>query len=500
MKKIFKILSKSGDSIKERVIISGFWVAFFKVLERGFRFIKTLIIARLLAPSDFGLFGIACLAVDAMQTFTETGISTALVQKKGNIKEYLNTAWTIQLFRSAMISAVLFLFAPGIARFFNNSQASPLMRVMAINVLFSGFVNIGVVYFQKDIEFGKQRLISLAKLVVSFSVSLILAFVLRNAWALAWGILAGTIAYCVASYIVHPYRPRIAFNVKKAKELIHFGKWVFASSIVFFLIMQGDDILVGKILGTTALGFYAMAYAISNLGATEITHLISQVMFPAYSKLQNNLPKLKETYLKVLQFTALITFPIAGLTFILAPDFTRLFLGEKWMPMVSAMQMLCIFGVIRSIGATMGPIFYSVGKPKIQTKVASIQLIVIALIIYPLTIRWGILGTSLAVTISNILVLALVVVKVKNIINATYKAFFISIIMPVIATFVMFFVMFLKQISLSSTNSISSFFLGLVLCGIIYFAIIYLWDRMKGYKMRHEIYEIFNNLGGKSCD
>src|SRR4030042_4999343 len=102
-----------------------------------------------------------------------------------------------------------------------------------------------------------------------------------------------------------------------------------------------------------------MAYRISNMPATEITHVVSQVTFPAYSKIQEDVPRLREAYLRVLQLTTFLSFPLAGLIFVLAPDFTKIFLGGKWMPMVPAMQVLCIFGVTRSIGATMGPILYS---------------------------------------------------------------------------------------------------------------------------------------------
>ena len=124
---------------------------------------------------------------------------------------------------------------------------------------------------------------------------------------------------------------------------------------------------MGKLLGVTALGFYQLAYRISNMPATEITHVISRVTFPAYSKLQDDIPKLREAYLKVLQITAFLSFPIAGLIFVLAPDFTKIFLGEKWMPMVPAMQVLVFAGLSRAIAATAGYIFYAVGKPKIDT-------------------------------------------------------------------------------------------------------------------------------------
>jgi len=490
IKRVVNNLMEPGKTLSQRVVKGGFWVFLLRIVNRGFSLIRLVILARILSPNDFGLMGIALLTMATLDTFSQTGFQQALVQKKEDIKSYLDSAWTVLILRGFILFAILFFIAPYAAIFFDAPEAKSIIQVIGFAVLLQAFTNIGVIYFQKELEFNKQFIYQLSGTLADFIVAISAVLILKNVWALVLGLLAGSFARFVVSYLIHPYRPHLSFDLGRAKELFGFGKWVLGSSILVFLITQGDDIFVGKLLGVAALGFYQMAYRISNMPATEITHVISQVTFPAYSKLQDNIPKLKEAYLKVLQVTAFLSFPVAGLIFVLAPDFTKIFLGEKWMPMVPAMQVLCIFGVTRSIGATMGPILYSVERPKIQTKVSSVQLITMAIIIYPLTIRWGILGTSLAIVIPNILALILITIEARSIINATYKEFFVSVIIPVIAVFVMFLAMFLKQVLLPSVSSIPNFFVGLVLCSIIYFAIIYLWGIRKGYKMWHEIHEI----------
>lgn len=496
-KKIFLTDSNPNKSLSKKAVHGGFWIFALKIIGQLFNLARLIIIARILAPQDFGLMGMALLTMEILETFSQTGFQEALIQKKEKIESYLNSAWTISILRGFVLFVLLYFIAPHAAIFFKVPATTLIIRVIGLSTLFRAFTNIAVIYFQKELEFNKQFLYQLSGILADFVVTISAAIIFKNVWALVLGLLTGDLVRLVVSYFIHPYRPHLTQNLEKVKELFGFGKWILGSSILTFLITQGDDIFVGKILGVTALAFYQMAYKISNAPATEITHTISQVTFPAYSKLQDNIPKLREAYLKVLQLTAFLSIPIAGLIFVLAQDFTKIFLGEKWLPMVPAMMALCIFGVTRSIGATMGPILYSVGKPKIQTKVSSFQLIAMVMIIYPLTIRWGILGTSLAVIIPNILAIILIAIEVKTIINATYKDFFMSIIIPIIAVFVMFFAMFLKCVLLPDVSSILNFFVGLVLCSIIYFAIIYLWDRRKGYKMWHEIYEIFSNLGEK---
>jgi O-antigen/teichoic acid export membrane protein len=196
----------------------------------------------------------------------------------------------------------------------------------------------------------------------------------------------------------------MGFDWQQFKELFSFGKWVLGSTVLIFLVLNGDAIFVGKILGLTALGFYQLAYKFSNMPSTEITYVISQVTFPAYSKLQDNLPRLRDAYLKVLQITAFLSFPIAGLIFVLAPDFIRIFLGEKWMPMMTAMRILVFRGLITTIGAGNGALLQAVGRPDILTKLNAIKLTIIMILIYPLSVKWGIAGTSSVVFLSALLI------------------------------------------------------------------------------------------------
>ena len=400
VKDFVKNLNDPGKNLSQRAVRGGFWVFSLRIVQQLFGLARLLIIARILSPHDFGLMGIALLTMATLETFSQTGFQAALIQKKEDIRSYLDAAWTVLILRGFILFAILYLIAPYAATFFEAPEAKPIIQVIGISVLLQAFTNIGVIHFQKELEFNKEFIYQFAGTLADFIVAVSAVLILGNVWALVFGLLAGNAARCFVSYLIHPYRPHLSSDIGKAKELFGFGKWIFGSSILVFLITQGDDIFVGKLLGVTALGFYQLAYRLSNMPATEITHVISQVTFPAYSKLQDDLPKLREAYLKVLQFTAFLSFPIAGLIFVLAPDFTRIFLGEKWMPMVPAMQVLVFAGLFRSIAATTGPIFHAVGKPKIDTKLQIVRLSVLAALIYPFTIKWGIFGTSIVVVLS----------------------------------------------------------------------------------------------------
>lgn len=473
-------LRTPGGTLGQKVVRAGFWVFALRITQALFSLIRTIVLARLLSPNDFGLFGIALLAMSALETFSQTGFQQALIQKKGDVKPYLDTAWTVQAVRGLLLAGLLYIVAPYVAAFFGEPNASPLLKVLGLSMVFQGFTNIGVVFFQKELEFHKQFIYQFSGTVVDLAVAITAAILLKNAWALILGLVAANLVQMVVSYLVHPYRSRPRLEGEKAMELSAFGKWIFGSSILVFLLNQGDDIFLGKVLGATALGFYQMAYRISNLPATEITHVISQVTFPAYSRLQDRLPELQKAYLQTLQVTAFFSFFLAGGIAFLAPDFTRLFLGEKWIPMIPAMQVLVIWGLIRSLGATTGPLWQAVGKPRISTYFHIVKLVLLAGLIYPFTIWWGILGTSLAVVVESLPTHLFGYVVMSKTLGCNVRALYRQLLPPLVGVAIMISALFgIKYLVGEGTMTI--FFPTVIAAIIVYTLSVFLLERFFGY-------------------
>jgi O-antigen/teichoic acid export membrane protein len=384
--------------LSTRVARGGAWIFALRMGVQFFNVLRLVILARLLAPNDFGVMGIALLGLATLQTFSEPGFRAALVQRKEGAEHYLDTAWTISLLRGCLLCAILVIAAPTVAAFFDAPEATGIVRAIGFSLLLQGFTNSAILYFQKELEFNKQFVFYLSGSLVDFVVAVVAAVVLRNAWALVLGLLAGDVVRLLVSFVVARYRPRLEFSWRKARELWSYGRWITAVGILIFLSTQGDNAVVGKMLGAAALGFYQLAYRISNMPATEFSGLIATVVFPAFAKVQDNLPLLRRSYGQLLQFTALLSFPAAAGIFALAPEFTLLVLGEKWMPMVPAMRILAITGLARSISGP-GPLFMAIGKPEIRTKIQTVGFAAMALTIFPLTVRWGIAGAAVAATL-----------------------------------------------------------------------------------------------------
>lgn len=442
------LLFNPGKSLYRRAISSGFWAFILRIVRRGFSFVRTIILARLLAPEDFGLMGIALLSISALDTFSRTGFQDALIQKDEDIDEYLDIAWTVSLLRGFLICIILFFSAPAIARFFGTPAALSIIRVLSLSELLKGMKNVGVIYFQKELEFNKQFFYEFTGAIVDLIVSITMALLLHSVWALAFGLLARNLVSFILSYFIHPYRPRIKLEKRKAFELYSFGKWVFASGILFFLVTHGDDIFLGRVMGVTALGLYQMAYRIAELPVTEITNVVKRVTFPAFSKVQSDTEKLKMYFKQTLETTAVAIFPLSIGLLILGPDIIDVFLGDEWLDMVPALQVLALYGLIQSISASAGTLFRAVGHPEIGFYMNAIRFIAISVTIYPFTNNLGILGAALSIGVGAIVKIPIFLLFNKRYINIsvselwkTYEnPFYITIVAGFITIILQYFV------------------------------------------------------------
>ncbi len=456
------------DGLYNKIRLGGLLIGASNGLKFVLTMVRTIVVARFLAPAEIGIMGILLFTLAILESFSQTGFAAALIQKKNTIESYLDTAWVVSLLRGLLLYILLFIASPFIASFFNAPEAAFLLRIAGLAFLFEGFKNIGVVIFRKELDFKKEFIFQQSEVFVDILVTITLAVLWQNVWALVVGYLSGKCVKCVMSFLMHPFRPGFSFDPAKASELFRFGKHLMGSSIIILLITQGDDAVVGKLLGPAALGFYVMAYKLSNLPATSITHAISQVAFPAYAKLQDEPDRLKSAYLKALKYISFVVIPASGGLAILAPEITEAFLGKTWLEIVPAMQVLCLFGLLRALGGTTGPLFQGVGRPDLIIKLNLAKLVIIALVIIPLTKQFGILGASWAVTMPMILEQLVSWQICSRIIQAKISETLASVVPALIGTLFMIGSLYLVKIMLGLSVNVTSTIFLICVGGIIY--------------------------------
>lgn len=392
-----RLLSPDGD-MADRTVTGGVWVTINNLADRILQLATVLVLAQLIGPAAFGLFGIALLMQSALKRLTKLGLDSALIQhREDDVDTYLDTVWTVELARGLVLGAILYLSAPLVSSLFGEPRVVDVLRVFALLPILGGLRNPGVVYFVKELEFHKDVAYKLSSRFVYVLVGLGVGYATRSVWALVFAMLAGRVTSLVVSYLVHSYRPRPRFDATTAGELFGYGKWIFGSEGLSFLINEGDDAFVGWALGPAALGIYQLSYRLSNAPATEITHPIQRVLFPAYSKVQDDTASLRRGFFTTVRVITLLSFPASIGIALIAPVFVPAVLGPAWSEMIVPMQLFGVYAALRSFRSATVPLFRAIDRPDYDTKIRVLKLALIVPFIYPASQAFGVSGVALVV-------------------------------------------------------------------------------------------------------
>jgi O-antigen/teichoic acid export membrane protein len=349
-------------SVGQKIASGAAWMVLFRLLERAIGLISTLILARLLVPADFGIIAMAMSFVAILELLWTFSFDSALIQQKNADRSHYDTAWTLNIGMGLVIAGGLLAIAQPAASFYGDDRLVALISCLAIGSFLQGFENVGVVAFRKELRFGTDFLYQLARKLSGFIVTIPLAFMLRNYWALAAGMVSIRIVSLALSYVAHPYRPR--FSLAARGSLVGFSKWLFFNSVLFSIQTRAQDFVVGKLAGPNGLGLFNVAHEISTFPTTAIVFPINRAVFPGFAKLAEQPGALVAGYLNVMGITALLALPaglgIAATAKLLVP----VALGDKWIEAIQLIEVLAVYGSLAAMGSVFGPTFMALGRPK----------------------------------------------------------------------------------------------------------------------------------------
>ena len=372
------------------------WLGLIRVVTRFLSFAKILIIARVLSPSQFGAFGIAILILVLVEILTETGINIFLIQKKGNIDKYINTSWLVSIARGIIIALLIIAAAPLVSNFFKASASLNLLFFVAAVAFLRGFINPSIVKFQKELMFNKEFYFRGSTFFVETFFSVFLVILTRTPEALIWGMIIGVIFEIILSFFIVKPVPKFSFKFPIFKEVVGYGKWITGATIFNYFYQHGDDMAVGRMLGTTSLGLYDMAYKISLVPVSDIADVITRVTFPVYVKISGDQKRLKRAFLKTLAALFLLVSPVAIVFFVFPKEIVSIVLGDKWLLIVPVLKVLAIFSIVRSVSVFTSSIFLSLQKQSVVTLISFVGVLGLGVTIVPFVLMWGIVGASLS--------------------------------------------------------------------------------------------------------
>lgn len=417
-----------AGGLKRQVASGLFWVMLAQIASRGLAFVTTLILAKLLAPGMFGLVGMAMVALNALALLQDVGFESALIYRRKAVDEASHTAFVTVILSSVVLTLIALIAAPLIGWFFREDAVVPVLRVLALTILISSVGRVPLVLLSRELDFRRRIFPELTASILASIAAIVLAFRGFGVWSLVWRELMRVTLASILVWFVSTYRPRWQFNRPIAVELFNYGKHIVSSQTLIFLITNVDNAIVGRYVGDAALGFYQFAYNTSNQPATQITGVLSQVMFPVFSKLADGDPAQARVvraryYLTLVRYVTWITTPIAVATILFAPAFIQGLYGQTWAPAIVPLQLLAVYGFIRSIAANMGSVFRALGKPQWLTWIAVWRLVTMVALLVPVSVRWGINGVSWLSTIIAVVDFIISAWLVGKLVDAPWHAY-----------------------------------------------------------------------------
>lgn len=365
------------NSISSRVAKGAFWMIGLRLLQRSLGLISTLVLARLLMPEDFGVIAMALAITALVELLTMLGLDMALIQKKGAGNSHFDTAWTLGLIFKAASALLLVLSAGLIAEFYSDARLTDIIYIYAAVAFLSGFENIGLVAYRKELEFRKEFNFQIIKKVLAVVVTVGLALYFRNYWALALGTLFAQFTGVALSYLIHPYRPKLTLHYWR--EMLNFSSWIVFNNFAIYARDRGADFVIGKVQGAEMVGNFRIASEISSLPTTAIYLPITRAVFPGFSKISDEPLRLKNAYLAAQAAVSIVSLPAVIMLMLLADPLVTLLLGQNWLHIIPVIQILCLCGATKVAHGNRHALFMSVGKPSWIGFVTVIEL----LIMYP---------------------------------------------------------------------------------------------------------------------
>lgn len=368
-------MEDSKQNITAKAVGSLKWSALMEIVSRTAQPLIFIILARLLTPDDFGVLTTAMIAISFAQMFWDAGLSKALIQTKETPEEAAHVVFWTNIALGLLIYILLFAMAPAIAIFFKSPASEFVLRVLGIQIILASLTSVQQALFVRDLDFRGLFWIKLFTAFVPGLFSIPLAFYGYGVWALVAGSLAGQIINLCLLWNKSSWRPRFRYDSLMARSLFTFGFWVLLESIGAWLIVWGDNIIVGRFLGIHDLGVYRTAWMLVTIIFGLILNPFLSVLYPTFSRLQDDLPALKNTFHRVNRVIFALALPIGTGLLLVGPETAALLFGEKWQGLGFVLGVLGFMNGMAWLVGINAELYRAMGRPDMNTKLMYAQLL-----------------------------------------------------------------------------------------------------------------------------
>jgi O-antigen/teichoic acid export membrane protein len=332
-----------GGKVRRGLVIS----LLNTLIGRAGSIVSGIVLARLLVPEDFGVFAVGMVALAAVLSLNELGVSLALVRWPGDPRTIAPTVTTISVASSALLYAGCFVGAGPFAAALGAPDAAGVVRLLCLSVLIDGLTATPAQLLAREFRQGSRLVVDLTTFVLTTGLTIGLATTGTGAWSLAWGQLAGNLVGAVVLFRFAALWPRLGFDRRLARELLSFGLPLAGASLLLFTMLNVDYIVAGSMLGPLALGFYLQAFNLSSWPVNVFSVSVRRVSLAAFSRLQDRPADLAAALARSVTLLSAVTLPVCVLLGLLAQPLVTTVYGSRWAPAGAALQWLAVLGLVR---------------------------------------------------------------------------------------------------------------------------------------------------------
>jgi PST family polysaccharide transporter len=348
--------------LKDQAILGIEWTAGARVAKLILQFIISVILARLLTPKDFGLIAMIVVFTGFAALFSEMGFGTALIQRKVIEERHLSSIFWLNIAVGLILTCIFFAGAPLVSTFYSEPRLKTLTMFVSANFFLSSFKVVQFSILSRSMDFRKLAVIETTTMFIAGSFAITLALFGYGVWSLAWQMIITTIIGVILFWLFTEWRPRFQFDKNAVKELLGFSSNLLGFNVFNYWARNIDNLLIGKFVSSAGLGIYSRAYGLMLMPLSQISATLGRVLFPSLSKTQDDKVLAKKIYLKTIGAIALLTLPMMTGLMVVADSFVLALLGPKWAAVIPVLRILCLVGMMQSLGTTVGWVYSSQGR------------------------------------------------------------------------------------------------------------------------------------------
>jgi O-antigen/teichoic acid export membrane protein len=350
------------DNVAGKMIRGSLWMSSARVFANIASFLGMIVLARILAPADFGLFALGTTIFAIVNAVTDISMTQALVHHRNPDDDHFDTAWTLNTIRGTALAAAMSLAAIPVADFYQDHRLAYIIWALAFATFTSGMSNTRLIILTKQLVFWQEFLIVVAQKGVTVIVSIAVALLFESYWALVAGSVIGQIVADIVSYAILPHRPRP--TLRHARELYAFSIWLSLDQAINTLNWKFDQLMIGVLLNKTVLGFYSVGENLAQIPSREATQPLTKTVFPAFSRIGDDGARLRQAYLRAQSLVTAVVLPVGGGVTLIAEPLVRLTMGVKWLPSVPVIAALSTIFALSTLGLLVQPLAMAKGETR----------------------------------------------------------------------------------------------------------------------------------------